>query len=215
MITAVLGGTILGFLGSMPISGPISLLVLHRGMLARYREGWAIGLGGAIPEGIYCALAILGVSAIDERFIILDFWAKVLGIVWLFAIGLYFVRSRQQHLEAGSVAKPSGPPWAGPFSLGLSISAFNPIFFFTWSATATMLYSIANLTFNIPEGIVFATSVVVGSAAWFAVLLALLRRFRERLPLWMLHTVIRGIGLALVTGAILWAAWTLAVWPAI
>jgi threonine/homoserine/homoserine lactone efflux protein len=209
MIAAVLGGTILGFIGSMPISGPISLLVLHRGMLARYREGWAIGLGGAIPEGIYCALAILGVSAIRERFIVLDFLAKGLGIVWLFAIGLYFLLTRQKHLEAGSVAKPSGPQWAGPFCLGLSISTFNPTFFFTWSATVTMLYSIANITFNIPEGVVFATSVVAGSAVWFAVLLALLGRFRERFPLWMLHRVIRGIGLVLVTGAILWAAWTL------
>lgn len=209
MIAAVLGGTIVGFIGSMPISGPISLLVLHRGMLGRYREGWVIGLGGAIPEGIYCALAILGVSAIHERFVILDFLAKGLGILWLFAIGLYFVLGRQQHLEAGSIAKPSRPQWGGPFSLGLSISTFNPIFFFTWSATAAMLYSIANLTFNVPEGIVFAASVVVGSAVWFAVLLALLRRFRERFPVWRLHRVIRGIGLALVTGAILWAAWTL------
>lgn len=208
MIAAALGGTILGFIGSMPISGPISLLVLHRGMLARYREGWAIGLGGAIPEGIYCALAILGVSVIREHFIAFDFLAKGLGMVWLFAIGLYFVLNRQQHLETGLVSKPSGPQWAGPFTLGLSISTFNPIFFFTWSATAAMLYSIANLTFNVPEGIVFATSVVVGSAVWFAVLLALLRRFRERFPLWMLHRVIRGIGVALVTGAILWAAWT-------
>ena len=209
MIAAVLGGTILGFIGSMPISGPISLLVLHRGMLARYREGWAIGVGGAIPEGIYCALAILGVSAIRERFVVLDLLAKDLGIVWLFAIGLYFALPRQQHLETGSVVKPSGPQWAGPFFLGLSISTFNPIFFFTWSATAAMLYSIAKLTFNVPEGIVFATSVVVGSVVWFAVLLALLRRFRERFPVWMLHRLIRGIGLALVTGAILWAAWTL------
>lgn len=209
MIAAVLGGTILGFLGSMPISGPISLLVLHRGIIARYREGWAIGLGGAIPEGIYSALAMLGVSVIRERFIVLDFLAKGLGIAWLFAIGLYFLLSRQQHLETGPVATPSDSQWASPFFLGLSISTFNPIFFFTWSATAAMLYSVANLTFNVPEGIAFATSVVVGSAAWFAVLLALLRRFREGFPLWMLHKVIRGIGLALVTGAILWAAWTL------
>ena len=209
MIAAVLGGTILGFIASMPIAGPISLLVFHRGMLARYREGWAIGLGGAIPEGIYCALAILGVSAIRERFIFLDPFAKGLGILWLFAIGLYFVLGRQKHIETGSVAKPSGPQWAGPFCLGLSISTLNPTFFFTWSATATMLYSITNLTFNISEGIVFATSVVVGTAVWFGVLLALLRRWRERFPLWMLHRVIRGIGVVLIATSVVWAAWIL------
>lgn len=209
MIVAVLGGTILGFIGSMPIGGPISLLVFHRGMLARYREGWAIGLGGAIPEGIYCALAIFGVSAIREHFIFLDPLAKGLGIVWLFAIGLYFVVGRQRHLETGPVAKASGPQWAGPFFLGLSISTLNPTFFFTWSATATVLYSIANLTFNFSEGIVFATSVVAGTVVWFGLLLALLRRCRERFPLWMLHRVIRGIGLVLIAAAIFSAAWIL------
>lgn len=90
-----------------------------------------------------------------------------------------------------------------------SVSTLNPTFFFTWSATATMLYSIANITFNISEGIVFATSVVVGTAVWFGVLLTLLRRCRERFPLWMLHRVIRGIGVVLIAASIFSAAWML------
>ena len=45
---ASLAGFLMGFIGSMPVAGPTSLLVFHRGMFARYRDGWAIGLGGGL-----------------------------------------------------------------------------------------------------------------------------------------------------------------------
>ncbi len=54
---APLTGFLMGFVGSMPIAGPVSLLVFHRGILGRYWDGWLIGLGGALAEGIYCAVA--------------------------------------------------------------------------------------------------------------------------------------------------------------
>jgi threonine/homoserine/homoserine lactone efflux protein len=75
----------------MPIGGPISLLVFHRGLLARYRDGWAIGLGGALAEGAYAALAIYGFTALREGFTFLEPLAKGMAIVLLLALGLYFV----------------------------------------------------------------------------------------------------------------------------
>jgi len=48
---AAFAGFLMGFIGSMPVTGPTSLLVLQRGMLARYRDGWAIGLGGGPRRG--------------------------------------------------------------------------------------------------------------------------------------------------------------------
>ena len=55
---ACLAGFFMGLIGSMPIAGPTSVLVFHRGSLARYRDGWAIGLGGALVEGMYCSVAV-------------------------------------------------------------------------------------------------------------------------------------------------------------
>ncbi len=203
---AAFAGFLMGFIGSMPISGPISLLVFHRGVLARYWDGWAIGLGGAIAEGIYCALAILGLSAMRDRFTFLEPLAKALGILVLFAIGLYFVLARQENPEAKSVGQPSAANWVGQFCLGLSVATLNPTLILTWSASATIVYSIANLTFTTHEAIVFATSVIFGIAAWFGVLLALLRRFREQFPFLMLQRVIRSVGVLLVVTSVAWAA---------
>ena len=59
---APFAGFLMGFIGSMPVTGPTSLLVFQRGMLARYRDGWAIGLGGGLVGGVYCAIAVHGFS---------------------------------------------------------------------------------------------------------------------------------------------------------
>jgi threonine/homoserine/homoserine lactone efflux protein len=208
-VIAVLTGFVMGFVGSMPISGPISLLVFHRGMLARYRDGWAIGFGGAIAEGIYCAVAVLGVGAVHERFRFLEPLGEAMGILILFVLGLYFLLARQQNPEERSIAERSGATWVGQFTIGLTVAALNPTLLVTWSAAATMLYSVANLTLHTDDSMAFAASVIIGIAAWFGVLLALLQRCREHFPFLVLQRVIRGIGVVLIAASVLWAAWTL------
>ncbi len=199
----------MGFIGSMPISGPISLLVFHRGIFARFRDGWAIGLGGAIAEGIYCALGLLGFSVLRERFTFLEPLAKGVGIFLLLALGFYFMLARQEKDQGRAVAEQSESNWAGQLFVGLTVAALNPTLIITWSVSAALLASMANLTFHAYELIAFATSVTFGIATWFAILLALLRRFREHFPLLVLQKVIRGIGVVLIATSMVLAAWIL------
>ncbi len=205
-MTPTLLGFLFGFIGSMPISGPISLLVFHRGLHARYRDGLAIGLGGALVEGIYCGLAIYGLTALLEGFTFLEPVAKGMGILLVLVLGVYFMIAHQEDREESPRARREASNWMGQFALGFSVAALNPTLLFTWSMTAAMLYSLADLTFKTHELIAFATSVVVGIAAWFAVLLALLRRFRQNFSLATLQKVIRGVGALLVVAALVTAA---------
>jgi threonine/homoserine/homoserine lactone efflux protein len=197
-VTATLVGFLFGFIGSMPISGPISLLVFHRGLHARYRDGWAIGLGGAMAEGIYCGLAIYGFTVLLEGFMFLEPFAKGMGILLLGALGFYFMLGHQVNREESPRAQRPTSSWMGQFVVGFSVAALNPTLIFTWSVTAAMLYSLADFPLHTHELIAFATSVVIGIAAWFAMLLALLRRFRGNFSLATLQKVIRGVGAALV-----------------
>ncbi len=205
-MTATLVGFLFGFIGSMPISGPISLLVFHRGLHARYRDGWAIGLGGAIAEGVYCAIAIYGFSALVESVTLLEPLAKAMGILVLIGLGLYFMLTHQEDRPESPKTEQSPSKWVGQFFVGFSVAALNPTLIFTWSMTAAMLYSLASLTFQTYELIVFSASVVIGIAAWFGVLLALLRRFRENFSLATLQKVIRGVGAVLVVASLVMAA---------
>ena len=61
---ALLVGFAFGYLGSMPVAGPISVLVLHLGLAREGRRAFHLALGGALAEGIYALLAFWGLSAI-------------------------------------------------------------------------------------------------------------------------------------------------------
>ena len=68
MLIAVIVGFLLGFLGSMPVAGPIAALVFARGAEGRFRSGVYIAVGGAIGEGLYVLAVFYGFSVYLTRF---------------------------------------------------------------------------------------------------------------------------------------------------
>lgn len=58
-----LWGTLFGFLLSAPV-GPINILCMRRALLGRARDGFFIGLGAAVGDAFYAALAAFGLNAI-------------------------------------------------------------------------------------------------------------------------------------------------------
>ena len=195
---AALAGFLMGFIGSMPVAGPTSLLVFHRGILARYRDGWAIGLGAGLVEGVYCAIAVHTFSTLRDSLTFFTPVANVVSILLLLILGFYFILSRQRTPEICVEQEPSRGTWGRQFCTGLSIAAFNPTLLLTWSAAVVMLFPIINLTLHGYEGFAFAASVAIGIVAWFTILLALLRRFNSPFPSSALQIVIRSIGLGLI-----------------
>lgn len=195
---AALAGFLMGFIGSMPVAGPTSLLVFHRGMLARYRDGWAIGLGAGLVEGIYCAIAIHAFSTLRDRLTFVTPVTNVVSILLLLILGFYFILSRQPTPETCVAKEPSRETWGRQFCTGLSIAAFNPTLLLTWAASVAMVFPIIDLTLHGYERVAFAASVAIGIVAWFTILLALLRRFNRRFPLSALQVMIRTIGLGLI-----------------
>ena len=210
---ASLAGFLMGFISSMPVAGPTSLLVFHRGMLARYRDGWAIGLGGGLAEGIYCALAVHGFSILHDSFTSFAPLAKGIGLFLLLALGLYFIFARQETPEKSLVGQPSRATWGGQFCVGLSVAALNPTLLLTWTGFLAVLHSITNITLHSYSSVAFAASVVLGIVAWFSIFLALLRLLKGRFPFSSLQSVIRSIGLGLVLIAMVSAAGLIFGWP--
>ena len=92
-------GFLMGFLGSMPIAGPISSLVFHRGMDGRFWEGWAIGLGGALAEGIYCALAVYGLGALYDRFPVFTTLTQGMRFLLPLMLGLYLLLTKRANVH--------------------------------------------------------------------------------------------------------------------
>lgn len=204
---AALTGFLMGFIGSMPISGPVSSLVFHRGLYGRLRDGWAIGLGGALVGGFYCALALHGFTIVRDSTAFVVPLANALGISLLLVLGLYFIFASRANLEDGPAAEPLPSSRIRSFFIGLSIAALNPTPILTWSAFVVILHSFTNLTLQGYATIAFPASVALGTIVWFSILLSLLRRLRGRFPFLILQKLIRGIGVVLVLSSIASIIW--------
>ncbi len=201
LLITILVGLGLGFFGSVPIAGPISVIVLRRGLHRRYASAIWVGLGAAVAEGGYALLAFWGFAHFLTRYPWIDLVSRAAAAAVMAALGVLFLRYR----APASDDEPRLERRHGPLPsllLGLSVTAFNPTLIGTWAATTTML---ASTGFALLESRAapFAVGVSVGIATWFTLFSALLRRYGERFDRQTLQRVVRGIGVALL-GVSLW-----------
>ena len=200
VLTAALLGFAFGFVTSMPVAGPVSLIVFGRGLQGRSQTGVSLALGSAIAESMYAYLAFWGFSALLARYAWIEPLSRGLTAVLLTALGVRFARMRTAApSEQQDTTRQVGIKRS--FFLGLTITALNPTLIATWSVMVAALHSFEVVTFGADTALPFALGVGCGSAAWFAVLLSLLRRYKQRFPAATLDRTLRVMGVfAIVVG---------------
>jgi threonine/homoserine/homoserine lactone efflux protein len=194
LITALIGFA-LGWVGSIPVAGPISALVLTRGLEGRFRAGVFIAVGGALAEGVYAFLAFYGFSTFLTTYPIIKPLSNAAGAIVLAVLGITFVRKKE---EPPASKAPERDSDLGSFFLGASICAMNPALIATWAAVTTTLYASDAIQVTGAHAGPFALGCAAGIASWFATLLAIVRRFRGRFTAATLTKTVRVIGVALI-----------------
>ena len=196
MIAAVIVGVVIGYIGSMPVAGPIALLVLGRGLENRPHNGLALAVGAAIAESIYAYLAFWGFGAVLERYPWIEEVARFGAAIALIALGVHFYRRRHQ------AAAPTPPPTRSGnkrnFFLGFVITVLNPTLIATWTFTVTTVYSLGLLTFESQKALPFSLGAFSGIVGWFATLLYLLKRFRTVVTQTGLQRALKLVGVVLI-----------------
>lgn len=203
MFLASLFGFLLGFVGSVPVAGPISALVVERGVQGRFKAGAFIALGGGVVEAIYAFLAFWGFSTFLSEYPIIVPISRGVGAVVLLVLGLSFLLKKPSDPEAPRAYRDSK---RGSFLLGAWICAINPTLIATWSAAVTTLYSSGVISFE--EGghaLPFALGCATGISSWFLLLLAIIRRYRQRFSPHALARLVNAIGVLLL-GLSIWFA---------
>jgi threonine/homoserine/homoserine lactone efflux protein len=218
-LTAVLLGFGFGFVGSIPVAGPVSALVVSRGVAGRFRSGAYLALGGGIAEALYAFLAFWGVSALLSEHPSIVPLSRAAAAVILAALGWSFARGKvaiepPERVRARIAApEPAGAggssEHARSFVLGLTITALNPTLIATWTAVVTTLLSSELVAFGPRQALPFSLGACVGIAGWFVLLLELIRRHRGRFRPETLARVLRAIGVGLLLLAA-WFAWRFA-----
>jgi len=182
MISALAMGFIMGWVGSMPLAGAVSIFVFQRGLAGRFRRGITLAAGAAVAEAVWCLVALIGAEQILTRWPNLDGPARTVGGLILLALGLYFLF--QKNTLPATEDKPSPAPEAvhallREFWLGFVLVAGNISIPFTWLAMITVAVSWGLDPVAGPPWL-FTTRVPIGILVWFALLLKLLTMFRTR-----------------------------------
>lgn len=196
---------VFGFFGSVPLVGPIAIMVLSRAARRRFDEARRIGLGAAIAEGIYAGVAFWGFATFLSKHEGIVPISHASSAVLLAALGARFVFWRPvEHTDRRATK-------AGTALLGFSVSALNPTLLLTWSGAVAFLYSKGLDREPALVAVPFGASAAAGVGGWMVCFVALLQKFEGRLPRAAMTWTVRIMGLVLV-GLGTWSGVQLTKW---
>jgi threonine/homoserine/homoserine lactone efflux protein len=194
---------VLGFVGSMPLAGPVSVMVVSRGAMGRFREALLLAVGASLAEGLYAGLAFWGFSAFLTRYALAVPISHAVTAVVLLAVGIHFLRWKPKTEETD--AEPRRGAGRGAFALGFTASIINPTLLLTWSAVTTAIYSRQIVHMTSLLAIPFGLAAGAGIATWNVVLVAILKRYQHTFPRHVITWFVRAMGALLVVIA-LWSS---------
>jgi threonine/homoserine/homoserine lactone efflux protein len=179
MWIAALVGFVMSFFGSIPIAGPVALLVFDRGRAGAVRTGLHLAVGAASAESVYAYLACWGFSRFLTRYSWVEPVSRVLAALILTVLGsrLLLGRSDVSAIFTGP-RRTLGDK--GVVLFGFSLSALNPALLANWTAAMSMVYASGGIPLSPTAALPFAVGVWCGIVAWFALLLRLMQRYRSR-----------------------------------
>ena len=184
MSSLLLRGLVLGFaIAASP--GPIFFLCLRRTLLRGRLYGLVSGLGVATADGIYAAIAAVGLSAVSTAAIGIRRPLALIGGAVLIVLAGRILLDRRTNPTEVSPATGTGLALAYLSTLGLTIT--NPATIISFAALAATLGLGAGAGLLGPA--VLVAGVLLGSAAWWTLLAVAASSLRTRLT----PAVIRGI----------------------
>jgi threonine/homoserine/homoserine lactone efflux protein len=194
-----------GYVGSVPLAGPIAVLVLSRAARGKFGEALRIGAGAAVAEGLYAGASFWSFAALVHRSALLVPIARGATALVLLPLGLYFVfwRSTDKRRVERHESR------VGTALLGFTISALNPTLFITWSAAVGLSFSRQAWPMSEGDAFPFGLSAAAGVVLWFLTLVLLLRRYESKLRGDVLSWIVRGLGVTLFFIGV-WSAFVLA-----
>jgi threonine/homoserine/homoserine lactone efflux protein len=197
LFAAAILGFLFGFVGSIPVAGPVAMLVVSRGLEDRTRSALYLASGAALAEGAYAYLAFWGFAQLLARWAWVEPASRLAAAVISTGLGVRFVSGA----GTGATVHPPADPRIGckrSFVLGVTLTALNPVLIAAWAAAVTALYSLDLVRLDRSAALPFSLGASAGVAAWFAVLLGFLQRLRQRVSRAALARVMRGMGVLLI-----------------
>jgi len=170
----LLKGLAFGFLLAATV-GPMWVLCLRRTLASGALAGLASGMGIAVADGFYGAVASFGLTAISGFLLAHAFWIGLVGAVFLIYLGLRTLFASPSIVE--TTESPLSLPKAFLSTLALTLT--NPPTILAFAAIFAGLGLASSADYAAAALIV--AGVFIGSAVWWVILALGAGRLRHRL----------------------------------
>lgn len=191
-------GLLLGLSIAAPV-GPMAILCIRASLGHGWLAGATSGLGTAVADGTYAAVAAFGVTAVAEVIAGIGPWLALLGGIVLIWLGLRTMRRPPIADAADAPRRGTAASFVTTFLLTLA----NPPTILFFAAMFAGL-GLAGSTAGRMGAAVLVVGVFLGSLGWFMGLSALVRAASGWLTPPVLTWINRGSGLILVAFGV-WA----------
>ena len=190
-----------GFIASIPPAGPIAALMIHQSARGEHQRALRIGIGAALVECLFAALAAGAVSMVSTRQTLLHQIGFGVAAVLCPLVGFRLIFWKP------SAALSQGGTQKGGLGLGATIASLNPTPLIGWGTVVTLLHS----GHFVVQGALIPLFGLVGGAgvlSWNLLFVSLLKRHLGRLPRGLMTAFVRCVGCVVVAIG-LWSALTL------
>lgn len=195
-----LKGLAFGFVLAATV-GPMWVLCLRRTLAHGAAVGFASGMGIAVADGLYGAVAAFGLTAVSGLLLAHSFWIGLAGAAFLLYLGVKTLTAKPGELDIQR--NRTGVPGAFVSTLGLTLT--NPPTVLAFAAIFAGLGLVS--TANYAAAALIVLAVFLGSAFWWLILAAGAGRLRSRIRPAHLRAVNVVSGVAILA----FAAWQLVV----
>ncbi len=152
LITISIAGLIAGFIFSMPIAGPISILVVSNSLKGKLRYCNLLTIGASFADLVYVFIAVYGITSFYAEYkpaipyIMLGGSAFILYMSYRIFTAKLDLEHIDEKVHVSDRIKNRG---SGGFYTGLLVNLLNPTLFFGWLTTSFIIISIvSSLGFN-------------------------------------------------------------------
>jgi threonine/homoserine/homoserine lactone efflux protein len=152
LLTISIIGLIAGFIFSMPIAGPISILVTSNALKGKLKYCNILALGASFSDFIYVLVAVYGITHLFSYYKQVIPYILGVGSFFILYMGIRIIRTKldlthideEQKIPDIGVKKRSGALYTG-----FMINFLNPTLFFGWLISSFIVLSFAaSLGFN-------------------------------------------------------------------
>jgi threonine/homoserine/homoserine lactone efflux protein len=144
IITMSLAGLLAGFLFSMPIAGPISILITTNALKGRLRYCNLVNIGASFADFTYVFIAVFGLTKLYSFYKPIVPYIFSFGSLLLIYLGYRIYRTKIdiEHLEDKThIIEKINKREKGAFYTGFMINFFNPTLFIGWLTSSLLVIS--------------------------------------------------------------------------